>query len=290
MRAGGGGSIVNVSSVVAARGLRNLAAYAASKGGINALTVQLAVELAPDRIRVNAFAPGATNVQRNLDDDPSYRETWAPLIPLGRIASPRTWSGRWCSSPRTRPRMSRASCSTSTAAGPRWARSPEIRRPRGTPAASRPLIPPAPLRRNRDFVLLLSGRLLSTLGSQVTAIAYPLLVLALTHSPAKAGFVGFAGLLPHATLGLFAGVAADRWNRKRLMIAADGVRALAIATLAAMIVVDRVTFWQIAVVAFVEGAGAVVFNTAHAGALRAIVPAAAAARGRGRRSGRGVRR
>ena len=42
MRAGGGGSIVNVSTVVAARALRNLAAYAASKGGINALTIQLA--------------------------------------------------------------------------------------------------------------------------------------------------------------------------------------------------------------------------------------------------------
>ena len=93
MRAGGGGSIVNVSSVVATRGLRNLAAYAASKGGINALTIQLAVELAPDRIRVNAFAPGATNVQRNLDDDPSYRETWAPLIPLGRIAEPEDMVG-----------------------------------------------------------------------------------------------------------------------------------------------------------------------------------------------------
>lgn len=93
MRAGEGGSIINVSSVVAARGLRNLAAYAASKGGINALTIQLAVELAPDRIRVNAFAPGATNVQRNLDDDPSYRETWAPLIPLGRIAEPEDMVG-----------------------------------------------------------------------------------------------------------------------------------------------------------------------------------------------------
>jgi NAD(P)-dependent dehydrogenase (short-subunit alcohol dehydrogenase family) len=93
MRAAGGGSIVNVSSVVAARGLRNLAAYAASKGGINALTIQLAVELAPDRIRVNAFAPGATNVQRNLEDDPSYRETWAPLIPLGRIAEPEDMVG-----------------------------------------------------------------------------------------------------------------------------------------------------------------------------------------------------
>ncbi len=129
-----------------------------------------------------------------------------------------------------------------------------------------------PLRRNRDFVLLLTGRLLSTLGSQVTAIAYPLLVLAVTHSPAKAGIVGFAGLIPHAVFGLLAGVAADRWNRKRLMIAADAVRALAIAALAATILLDRVSFWQVAVVAFVEGTGSVFFNTAHAGALRAIVP------------------
>jgi MFS family permease len=135
------------------------------------------------------------------------------------------------------------------------------------------LIPPSPLRRNRDFVLLLTGRLLSTLGSRVSALAYPLLVLALTHSPAKAGIVGFAGLVPYGLFGLLAGVVADRWNRKRLMIAADGVRALAIATLAATILLDRVSFWQIVVVAFVEGAGSVFFNTAHAGALRAIVPA-----------------
>ena len=131
----------------------------------------------------------------------------------------------------------------------------------------------APLRRNRDFVLLLTGRLLSTIGTQVTAIAYPLLVLAVTHSPAKAGIVAFAGLVPHAVLGLLAGVAADRWNRKRLMIAADGVRALAIATLAATILLDRVAFWQIAVVALVEGTGSVFFTTAQAGALRAVVPA-----------------
>ncbi|HEX4930869.1 MAG TPA: MFS transporter, partial [Gaiellaceae bacterium] len=130
-----------------------------------------------------------------------------------------------------------------------------------------------PLRRNRDFVLLLTGRLLSTIGSQVSAIAYPLLVLALTHSPAKAGFVGFAGLLPHAAFGLLAGLAVDRWNRKRVMIAADGVRALAIATLAALIVLDRVEFWHVAVVALVEGTGAVFFIAAHAGALRAVVPA-----------------
>jgi glucose 1-dehydrogenase len=88
MRRSGGGSIVNVSTVVAARGMRNLSAYAASKGGINALTIQLAVELAPYGIRVNAFAPGATNVERNLADDPRYVETWSPLIPLGRVGEP----------------------------------------------------------------------------------------------------------------------------------------------------------------------------------------------------------
>ena len=93
MRSSGGGSIVNVSTVVAARGMRNMTPYAASKGGINALTIQLAVELAPDGIRVNAFAPGATNVERNLVDDPDYAEKWAPLIPLGRIGEPEDMVG-----------------------------------------------------------------------------------------------------------------------------------------------------------------------------------------------------
>jgi NAD(P)-dependent dehydrogenase (short-subunit alcohol dehydrogenase family) len=88
MRRARGGSIVNVSSVVGSRGMKNLSAYGASKGGINALTVHLAVELAPHNIRVNAFAPGATNVERNLADDPRYLEIWAPLIPLGRVADP----------------------------------------------------------------------------------------------------------------------------------------------------------------------------------------------------------
>ena len=106
----------------------------------------------------------------------------------------------------------------------------------------------------------------------MSAVAYPLLVLALTGSPAKAGIVGFAGLAPHASLGLLAGVAADRWNRKRLMIAADGVRAVAIGALAALILLDRVEFWQIVVVALVEGTGAAVFVAAHVGALRAVVP------------------
>ncbi len=130
-----------------------------------------------------------------------------------------------------------------------------------------------PLRRNRDFLLLESGRLLSTAGSQMTLIAYPLLVLAATHSPAKAGFVSFARLLPQVLFGLIAGVAADRWNRKWLMIGSDTVRALAIASLAATILSGRLAFWQVVVVGFVEGTGSVFFNGAAAGALRSVVPA-----------------
>jgi hypothetical protein len=51
-----------------------------------------------------------------------------------------------------------------------------------------------PLRRNRDLVLLQDGQLLASAGSESTAIAYPLLVLALTQSAAKAGLVTFARL------------------------------------------------------------------------------------------------
>ena len=85
-----------------------------------------------------------------------------------------------------------------------------------------------PLPRNRDFLLLQWGQLFSTAGTSPTPIAYPLLVLALTHSPAQAGIVGFAGLLPYGLFVLFAGVAADRWNRRRVMLVADYVRVAAI--------------------------------------------------------------
>jgi NAD(P)-dependent dehydrogenase (short-subunit alcohol dehydrogenase family) len=69
MKENGAGNIINLSSNVAALGVRFLVAYAASKGGIHALTKQLAVELAPYKIRVNTFG-WAPKVERNLRDDP----------------------------------------------------------------------------------------------------------------------------------------------------------------------------------------------------------------------------
>jgi MFS family permease len=129
-----------------------------------------------------------------------------------------------------------------------------------------------PLRRNRDFVLFQVGQLLSDGGSASTSIAYPLLVLAVTHSAAKAGVVTFARTLPLALLALPAGLLADRWNRKWLMIAADGVRVIAVGTLGAAILTHHVAFWLLPAVAFVEGSGNAMFLAAQAGALRAVVP------------------
>ena len=130
-----------------------------------------------------------------------------------------------------------------------------------------------PLPRNRDFVLLQFGQGLSTLGSTSTYVAYPLLVLALTHSPAKAGVVGFANVLPYALFALLAGVVADRVDRKRLMIAMDLVRAAAMASIVTALAAGVLTFWQVAAVAFVEGTAFVFFNIAEVGALRSVVPA-----------------
>ncbi|MEN3342190.1 MAG: hypothetical protein V7644_1594 [Actinomycetota bacterium] len=130
-----------------------------------------------------------------------------------------------------------------------------------------------PLRRNRDFVLLQVGQTLSTIGSESTAIAYPLLVLAVSHSPAKAGLVGFARLLPWALFGLLAGAAVDRFPRRRMMLAADVVRAAAVASLVLAIALGRLSFGQVLIVAFVEGTMFVFFNIAEIGALRSVVPA-----------------
>ncbi len=61
LKAAGGGAVVNVSSVHAVQTSANIAAYAASKGGLLALTRAMAIEFAPDNIRVNAILPGAVD-------------------------------------------------------------------------------------------------------------------------------------------------------------------------------------------------------------------------------------
>src|SRR3954470_11252551 len=101
------------------------------------------------------------------------------------------------------------------------------------------------LRRNRDFVLMQAGQLLSSAGTGTTAIAYPLVVLSTSGSAAEAGLVSFAGLAPVGPLGLFAGGAAGRGGRRVLMVGADAVRAVALATLAVALAAGDARFGHI---------------------------------------------
>jgi NAD(P)-dependent dehydrogenase (short-subunit alcohol dehydrogenase family) len=97
MRKRGGGAIVNLSSVQAFASQTGVAAYTASKGGINALTRAMALDHAGDNIRVNAVCPASvdTPMLRWSADlfkgDESVEETlgdWGRMHPLGRVARP----------------------------------------------------------------------------------------------------------------------------------------------------------------------------------------------------------
>ncbi len=85
----GGGAIVNVTSVHAhAALLGGHAVYAATKGAINALTRQLAVELAPARVRVNAVGPGLIEVPRYFKNPDYTTEIGNRAVPWGRVGYP----------------------------------------------------------------------------------------------------------------------------------------------------------------------------------------------------------
>ena len=130
---------------------------------------------------------------------------------------------------------------------------------------------PAPLWRNRDFILLIGGQGVSSLGSQVSLIAFPLLMLALTHSPAQAGLMAAARGLPFALFSLPAGALVDRWNRKRVMILCDLGRALALGSIPLAFVFGGLTFVQLYLVALVEGTLYTFFSTAEAASIPHVV-------------------
>jgi NAD(P)-dependent dehydrogenase (short-subunit alcohol dehydrogenase family) len=85
---GGGGRVINVTSVVDIQPIAELSAYVTAKGGILGLTKTLAVEFGPHQITVNALSPGATDTPLNqVAYTPQVRANYEGRIPLGRIAS-----------------------------------------------------------------------------------------------------------------------------------------------------------------------------------------------------------
>jgi NAD(P)-dependent dehydrogenase (short-subunit alcohol dehydrogenase family) len=91
MRRAGGGSIVNISSVLATMGSGNSASYTATKGAVSALTRTVSVELATEGIRVNAVHPGGVETPMAVEclgDDAEARRALIATHPMGRIGEP----------------------------------------------------------------------------------------------------------------------------------------------------------------------------------------------------------
>ncbi len=132
---------------------------------------------------------------------------------------------------------------------------------------------PPPLRRNLRFQSLWLGAATSELGSTLTWLAFPLLILSVTGSAAVAGLTGACRITTNLLMSLPAGVWVDRWNRRRILIACEAVRCLSLAALALAIFADRVALWQIILVAVLNGSADAFFGPARATAIRAVVPA-----------------
>ncbi len=128
-----------------------------------------------------------------------------------------------------------------------------------------------PLWCNRDYWILISGQAISSAGSQVSQLAFPLLILLLTHSPAQAGIAAALRGLPYAIMALPAGALVDRWNRKRVMVLCDIGRAIALGSVALAMLLGQVLLVHLYVVSLLEGILFVFFQMAESSAIPHIV-------------------
>lgn len=125
---------------------------------------------------------------------------------------------------------------------------------------------------NLDYMLLWSGQVVSNVGTQVSQLAFPLLILALTGSAAQAGFAGALRALPYLFFSLPAGALIDRWDRKRTMIVCDAGRAISLASIPIAYALGDLTIVQLYLVSAIEGTLYVFFNIAEAACLPRVVP------------------
>jgi MFS family permease len=120
-------------------------------------------------------------------------------------------------------------------------------------------------------MLLFGGQIVSAIGTQVSQLAFPLLILAVTGSPAQAGFLGAMRGLAYVFFGLPAGALVDRWDRKKVMILSDLGRAVALGSIPAALAVGRLSLVQLYIVTFIEGTLFIFFGLAESACLPRIV-------------------
>ena len=130
------------------------------------------------------------------------------------------------------------------------------------------------LGRNRDYTLMWTGQMISAVGSQISLLALPILIFALTRSAAATGIASALRGIPYVLLMLPAGALVDRWDRRRVMLISDTGRALALGSIPVAALLGHLSVAQIYVVTLIEGTLHVFFTLAETASLPRIVPPA----------------
>ena len=128
-----------------------------------------------------------------------------------------------------------------------------------------------PLWRNRDYNLWWGGSAVSQLGSGVSQLAYPLLILGVADSASAAGIVAACANIGYLGASIPAGVAADRVSRRALLIVSSAVQLVLMAAVGLAVAGGHVRVPQIAVTALVQGVMSAMHQAATTPALRRIV-------------------
>ena len=126
--------------------------------------------------------------------------------------------------------------------------------------------------RDPEFRKLWVAMCVSLLGDGAFLVAVAWQVYELSNAPTAMSVVGIAMTVPTIVFLLIGGVASDRFDRRKVMVAADLLRALAGAALAVLALTDAIEVWQIAVIAAVYGTGAAFFAPAFDALVPDIVP------------------
>lgn len=125
--------------------------------------------------------------------------------------------------------------------------------------------------RDPQFLRYLVSRGLSGVGNTATLIALPVLIYRTSDDPALTALVAALAAAPYLLFGLFSGALTDRWNRKRVMITADVLNCLVLATIPLAAALHEVTVPHVLVVAFVAPTIGVFFDGAVFGAVPMLV-------------------
>ena len=126
--------------------------------------------------------------------------------------------------------------------------------------------------RLRDFALLWTGMAISMVGDGVYVVAIAWQVYEISNRPSALALVGVAWSLPQVLLMLLSGALADRFDRRRLMIAGDLIRCAAIATIGTLSITGRLTVPLVVGLVVVYGVGQAIFQPSFSAIVPTIVP------------------